>query len=102
METWRHMELPNYSRWNILERMKDIPYGIAAQFRGELAKRRISDAQLAEETGISVSSIRRKIWLEERDLTIAEAWAIAIAVGVPLSTIVTNAENGAHTQGAVA
>ena len=82
--------------------MKDIPYGIAAQFRGELAKRRISDAQLAEETGISISSIRRKIWLEERDLTIAEAWAIAIAVGVPLSTIVTNAENGAHAQGAVA
>lgn len=72
--------------------MQSIPIGIAPEVRSELAKQRMTMKQLAEKSGLSYDSIRRKIKEESRDVTVGELNLIARALSVRVSTLILRAE----------
>lgn len=71
--------------------MEIIPIGIAAEIRGEMAKQRMTQAELARATGLSVMTISRKIGSETRDLTMLDLWKICKALNVPIIELMKKA-----------
>ena len=78
--------------------MQNIPIGIAPEVRSELARQRMTMKQLAEKSGLSYDSIRRKIKEESRDFTVGELNLIAQTLSVRVSTLILRAEEYENSQ----
>ena len=72
--------------------MNNIPIGIAAEIRSELGRQRMTMRELADKSGLSYDSIRRKVKEETREITVGELNLIAQAVNVRVSALVLRAE----------
>lgn len=72
--------------------MNSIPIGIAAEIRSELGRQRMTMRELADKSGLSYDSIRRKVKEETREITVGELNLIAQAVNVRVSALVLRAE----------
>ena len=72
--------------------MSNIPIGIAAEIRSELGRQRMTMRDLADKSGLSYDSIRRKVKEETREITVGELSLIAQAVNVRVSALVLRAE----------
>lgn len=72
--------------------MEVMTNGIAAEIRGELAKRKMTLTELSERTGMHFSTISRKVSLETRGLTMLEVHKIASALGITATELVSRAE----------
>ena len=66
---------------------------VSAELRAEMGRQKISGPELAEKSGVGNMTIYRKVQREERSLTIDEAMKASLALGLPLSEIITRAEN---------
>lgn len=75
--------------------MNNIPIGIAAEIRSELGRQRMTMRELADKSGLSYDSIRRKVKEETREITVGERNLIAQAVNVRVSALVLRAEERA-------
>lgn len=65
---------------------------LAREIRAEMGREQINATRLAHETGISVSSIKRKVINTCRTLNVDELSHIAAALGVPASELLRRAE----------
>ncbi|MEW6896169.1 helix-turn-helix transcriptional regulator [Trueperella pyogenes] len=75
--------------------MELIPNGIAREIRAELGRQSMTMADLAARTGLSYSTVVRKISNEERELTTGEFARIANVLGVLPSELFERAEQQA-------
>ena len=67
---------------------------LPAEVRAEMGRQNIRPAHLSELSGINEATISRKVTNEIRTLDLAEAEALAQALGVPLWELMRRAEHG--------
>lgn len=72
--------------------MKNQLFSIAAEIRAEAARQNMPYTHLAELSGLSASSISRKIGQEISPLYMGEAYALAQALDISFSELVARAE----------
>ena len=65
---------------------------MAEEFRAEMGRQRVSGPDLAERSGVNVTTVWRKIQKGERPLNVEEADRMSAALGLPLSEIIIRAE----------
>lgn len=72
--------------------MENIQNRIAAEIRAEAARQNMPYTHLAELSGLSASSISRKIGQGNAPLYMGEAYALAQALDISFSELVARAE----------
>ena len=69
--------------------MENQLFSIAAEIRAEAARQNMPYTHLAELSGLSASSISRKIGQGNAPLQISEAYALTEALGIRLSDLIS-------------
>lgn len=65
---------------------------LASEIRAEMGRDRMKATELSDKTGISASSIKRKVFEESRRISTDELEDIAKALGVPAWELMRRAE----------
>lgn len=72
-------------------------WALLAEFRAEMSRRGWSRARMAEASGLSEASVGRYFIRAERSPDAADLFAAALALDLPLSTLIQRAEVAAKT-----
>ncbi|MCI7551872.1 MAG: helix-turn-helix transcriptional regulator [Actinomycetaceae bacterium] len=72
--------------------MRDIPAGISSEIRAEMGRQNMSFRELADRSGLSYTTVWRKIKTEQRDFLYTDLKDISKALGLKISDLVARAE----------